>query len=53
MHTLGAMGLIKREKTIIIIIIHVQNDICYIIIEKKSSSKFHAISCIHSLHSLK
>jgi hypothetical protein len=41
MHTLTAMCLIKIENAIIIIIIkHVQNDICYMIFEKRSSSKF-------------
>jgi hypothetical protein len=34
-HTLGAICFIINENNIIIIIEHVQNDICYMIIEKK------------------
>lgn len=52
MHTLRAICLIKNENAIIIIIIkHVQNDICYMIIEKRSSSKF-SCNILHPFSSL-
>lgn len=51
MHTLRAMCLIKNDNAIIIVIKHVQNDICYMIIEKRSSSKF-SCNTLHPFSSL-